>query len=29
MHLTADELMPYCNDERKKWHSRLIANPLK
>ena len=27
MHLTADELMPYRNDERKKWHSWLIAKP--
>jgi len=27
VHLTADELMHYSNDERKKWHSWLIAKP--
>src|SRR5213594_1171405 len=27
VHLTADELMHYSNDERKKWRSWLIAKP--
>src|SRR5213594_1127019 len=27
VYLTADELMHYSNDERKKWHSWLIAKP--
>ena len=29
VYLTADELMHYSNDERKKWHSWLIANAQK